>query len=185
MASSKINWTTWLKIGRSWAVRFQLLGLLIGVLGTIGSFVLTDFWDFRDRHQEIVIQYYQDAEKERKEFDNLLASLGREFDRIEVASFYDVYARRAQEYISTLETVSTALPSTQEQLVDFMTAISSIAPIYQELEEAQRTNAPEQDNLLLYGRYREALNNYVEARDSYWSAVVNAVSSYPRYLMNT
>lgn len=184
-----------------WIGRLKLVGIIIGVIGTITIQLLGGFWQFRTDHQEVIRSQYTDTLNAHKAFQRQLERFNVVFEGIalndlatnptseimqdEVAReilMSRTYSEAAQAYIREINEISRLLPSTQESLASYIGTISSLRQYY------IKTDLPEMGSVewvIFYGKFRKDIDKYLVAREHYLAELADEVGSYWRSIVNS
>lgn len=178
-----------------WASRLHLISIAIGVVGTIILQLLVGFWGFRSEHQVLIRAQYEETLAAHATFQKQLEAFNAVFEGVqdiesqrgafrdqkeesELGSFRDA----AQTYIREIQEASRLLPATEDEVLAYVEAISSLNKYY------SVSNPPEQgsvDWLLFFGAFREDFDRYVETREAYLSELASEVGGYWRAVWNS
>lgn len=170
------SWLGWILF------RLQIIGLVVGVVMTLGAAALTGFWTFREQHQASIRSKYDAALDAHKVFEAQLAGFNRVFDG-NVAAMKDVdYAIEAQKYIGVIDEATLLLPNTSDKLLPYVDAISTLTPFY---SQEKMPPIGSDDWMLLYGKFRVDFDTYLKTRDAYFNALSSEVGDYMRYIFNS
>ena len=204
MIKAPNNWNEAAGFGRNllWIVsRAHLISLSVGAIGMICVQLLTGFWTFRNEHQTIIRGHYEEALQAHKAFQRQIerynsvfegnpvveGETARVFDQnalpavreiLEAASF----DAAAQAYIREVNEVSRLLPGTENEVADYIDAITGLRKYYT-VQSPPEVGSVKWMNF--YGQFRVDLDQYIKTRDAYLGELASEVGSYSRAVLNS
>ena len=204
MFNAPKNWNEAISVGEKlmWAAsRLHLVGIALGVIGTIAIQLLTGFWDFRNGHQEIVRVQYQETLQAHAAFQRQIERFNAVFEgnpvsehdvhviedtdasttvrQIQQARSFDI---AAQAYIREINEITRLLPSAQDEVSDYIDAIAALNRYYAASESPTIRSV---DWVIFYGKFRADLDEYFKTRDAYLEELAGEVGSYWRAVRNS
>lgn len=166
-----------------WASRLHLIGIVIGVVGTIILQLLAGFWTFRNEHQVLIRTQYEETLAAHATFQKQLERFNAVFEGAQqIESDLGSFRDAAQTYIREIQEASRLLPATEDEVLSYVEAISGLNKYY------TVSAPPEQgtvDWIIFYGEFRTDYDLYVETREAYLSELANEVGSYWRNIWNS
>jgi hypothetical protein len=162
--------------------RLQFFGIIVGAIVTLTIQMLTGFWDFREKHQELIRKQYEAVQSANTQFQQEMVKFTTVFDKQQVGFASDDYARAAQAYIGTLQDAARLLPSTKPELDRYVNALSLLNTYYSNTSPPARGT---QEWMVFFGNFRLDLDRYIKARDSYLDKLASELGDYRRYLANS
>ncbi len=184
-----------------WGSRLHLVGIALGVVGTIAAQLLVGFEGFRSEHQAIIRAHYQETLEAHNAFQRQIERFNAVFEgnpanvddtaqvsdghmsptvrEIKGAPSFDV---AAQAYIREINEVSRLLPGTKEEVADYIDAIAALNRYY------VVTDPPEIGSVewvIFYGEFRVDLDAYIKTRNAYLEELSGEVGSYWRAVRNS
>lgn len=181
--------------------RLHLVSIAFGVVGTIAAQLLVGFWDFRGEHQAIIRAHYQETLDAHTAFQRQLERFNSVFEgspvqgadraenSIQTASptvreiaQAVTYGAAAQAYIREINEVSRLLPGTEDELGNYVDAISALNRYYAVTEPPEMGSV---EWVNFYGQFRVDLERYIIARDAYLEELASEVGSYWRAVRNS
>ncbi|KAA0920930.1 hypothetical protein FLO80_01785 [Aquicoccus porphyridii] len=175
----------WTKLGQTvgWTlVRFQVLGMIIGMVLTIFTQLLTGFWEFRATHEDMLRQQWSAVVDAQEQFESKLGQIDTVLRGQPSPTAGTEYASAAQTYIRSMEAISRSLPETSTEIADYIDTIAALRKYY----DANSPPAPNTDEWqIFYGEYRQDFDRYVEARERYFNVLAAELGDYARYITNS
>ncbi|MDE4191244.1 hypothetical protein [Phaeobacter gallaeciensis] len=181
--------------------RLHLIAVALGVVGTIVVQLLFGFWDFRGGHQAIVREHYEETLAAHIEFQRQLERFNTVFEGASVQGYVSTdapdqatspivneirhaasYSSAAQAYIRKINGVSRLLPGTEDELAEYVDAITALNRFYVAAETPEIGSV---DGVIFYGEFRVALDRYIKTRDAYLEELAGEVGSYWRAVRNS
>lgn len=198
------NWDEAVGVGGKllWAVtRIHIISLAIGAVGMIGVQLLTGFWTFRSEHQAIIRAHYEETLEAHKAFQRQIerynavfegnpvrpGDTAQSFDDDAPSAVREIQEARtfddaAQAYIREINEVSRLLPGTDDEVADYIDAITSLRKYYV-VSDPPEVGSIEWVNF--YGQFRLDLDQYIKSRDAYLEELAGEVGSYWRAVRNS
>ncbi|SLN28618.1 hypothetical protein PSM7751_01128 [Pseudooceanicola marinus] len=198
------NWDEAVGLGGKllWVLtRIHVISLAIGAVGMIGVQLLTGFWTFRSEHQAIIRAHYEETLEAHKAFQRQIERYNSVFEGntvqpVDAAEAFDEAAPSAvreiqgarsfddaaQAYIREINEVSRLLPGTDNEVADYIDAITALRKFY------VVNDPPEVGSLewiSFYGQFRLDLDQYIQSRDAYLEELASEVGSYWRAVRNS
>lgn len=181
--------------------RVHVISLIIGAVGMIGVQLLAGFWTFRSEHQVIIRAHYEETLEAHKAFQRQIERFNAVFegnpvqqgDKVqafddnapsaareiqEARSFDDA----AQAYIREINEVSRLLPGTDDEVADYIDAITTLRKYYV-VTDPPKIGSVEWMNF--YGQFRLDLDQFIDSRDVYLEKLASEVGSYWRAVRNS
>lgn len=166
-----------------WAGRLRLVGIVIGVVGTIVVQLLTGFWAFRAEHQAIIREQYQQTLAAHAVFQQQIERFNAVFDgKQNVEDEIGSYRDAAQTYIRVINEASRLLPGTEDEVADYIDAITNLRQYYL-VEDPPEVGSLDWVNF--YGQFRTDYDRFILARDAYLDELAGEVGSYWRAVRNS
>tara|TARA_Y100001956_G_scaffold65415_1_gene66349 strand:- start:638 stop:1249 length:612 start_codon:yes stop_codon:yes gene_type:complete len=184
-----------------WGSRLHLVGIALGIFGTVAVQLLVGFWDFRGEHQAIVRAHYEETLEAHAAFQRQLERFSTVFEGASVqgATVIDdpdqpaspvvreigqasSYSSAAQAYIREINEVSRLLPGTEDELAEYVDAITALNSYY---VVAETPDIGSVEGVIFYGKFRVALDRYITTRDAYLEELASEVGSYWRAVRNS
>lgn len=166
-----------------WGSRLHLIGIAVGIAGTIAVQLLTGFWTFRSEHQAIVREQYQETLVAHAVFQQQIERFNEVFDgAVNVESDIGAYNDAAQNYIRVIQEASRLLPGTADEVADYIDAISNLRKYYV-VDEPPEVGSLEW--VLFYGEFRTDFDAFIQTRDAYLEELASEVGSYWRAVRNS
>ncbi|WCK01549.1 hypothetical protein [Agrobacterium tumefaciens] len=173
----------WIALGKtvlwSWG-KLRLLFFVLGVAATLFTQLLTGFWPFRDSHQQVVLKQYEAAVAANDTFSRKIAKYNSMLDVADLSA--STYPDDAQEYLTSLDTVSRLLPGTKENFARYKIAVANLNTYYRPQALPVRGT---DEWLLFFGKFRIDYDKYMIARDDYLNQLTSELGGYVRYLQNS
>lgn len=166
-----------------WAGRLRLIGIVVGIAGTIAVQLLAGFWVFRSEHQVIVREQYLETLAAHAVFQRQIERFNAVFEgKQKVEADVGSYSEAAQIYIREIKAASRLLPSTENEVADYVDAIANLRQYYMVDEPPEIGSL---DWVIFYGQFRTDFDLFVRTRDAYLAELAGEVGSYWRSVLNS
>ncbi len=184
-----------------YVLRFRIVILVLGFALAVAGDVFVGFFPFRDSHYDMVSIHYEDMKKAHIAFERQIERFSAIFDGVPFDSLETIavaretestavneileassYKDAARAYIREIDEISWLIPSLNKERLAYVDAITLLARHY------DVTDPPEKDSLewmIFYGKFRPDYDQYIKARESYFSELANKMGSYWRFVFNS
>ena len=166
-----------------WGSRLHLIAIAIGIAGTVAVQLLTGFWTFRSEHQATIRAQYDETRKAHTIFQQQIERFNAVFEGAQnIEGEIGSYSEAAQTYIRQLKEASRLLPGTNDEIADYIDAITNLRQYYV-VDEPPEVGSL--DWVIYYGKFRTGFDRFIQTRDAYLEELASELGGYWRAVFNS